>query len=328
VLGAIPPGAWHRICGVNLVVPHWHIVGDAPIPHVSGLYRFRTLTEFTADVEFFLRHYRPVTEEEVIAHLHEGYPIPSRSVLLTFDDGFREMYDVVAPLLRAKGVPAVFFLIASAVDNQRLCHPQKASLLLNHLEGSQSAAVTQELHRLLTEAGVPLDVSLPGRIRSVTWQQRGVLDHLARVLGCDFDGYLQVHRPYVTTDQVRSLIRQGFSAGAHSVDHPDFRELSATEKAYQVLDSVRWVSETIGVDCRSFAFPYRDTGIPLTFFDEVFAKSGLKLSFGTGGILTHPFRFNLERFSMERTDLTARQVLGIQFARRLRRSQLVARNAI
>lgn len=319
VLGLVPPVFWHRLSDLHLVVPHWHIVGDAPVPHVSGLYRYRTLAQFTADVDFFLRQYKPVTEDEVIAHLHDGRALPRQSVLLTFDDGFRESHDVVAPLLRVKGVPAVFFLISSTLDNRRLCHPQKASLLLHELDGRQSGPVLEELGRLLTSAGVPPLQDLRDRIRSVTWRQRHVLDDLALVLRADFDTYLRVHRPYLTVEEAKTLLRQGFSIGAHSVDHPDFADLEPEECSYQVRESMRWLSDALTFQCRSFAFPYRDTGVPLRFFQQAFAEGVLKLSFGSGGLLPHFFPFNLQRFSMERTDLTACQVLSVHFARRLGR---------
>jgi peptidoglycan/xylan/chitin deacetylase (PgdA/CDA1 family) len=312
---SVPFAMWHWISGVKLIVPHWHVVSDLELPHVSALYRFRSIRQFKADLEFFLKHYSPVTEQDVISSVHHDRPLPPRSVLFTFDDGFREIHDVVAPLLRAKGVPAIFFLITSAIDNRLLCYPQKKSLLVRALAGKQTAAALDEARRVLSSAPESTNSSLGLRIRAVSYRQRHVLDRLGPILGCDFEGYLASEKPYLSTEQVQTLARQGFAVGAHSVHHAPYAELSLEEQLHETRDSIQWLSERFEVNCRSFAFPYRDNGVPLAFFRAIFAEGDLKLSFGTGGLIPHAFPFNLPRFSTERTDLTAAEVLAAQFGR-------------
>lgn len=313
--GLVPLALWHRVCHASLVVPHWHVVSDRRLPHVSGIYEFRSIRDFEADLEFFLGHYHPVSEEDVIAHLHEGRSLPSRCVLLTFDDGLREVHDVIAPLLLAKGVPASFFLVTSLVDNHELCYPHKASLLLRALATEHRAGTLQEVGRVLALPQAASQAQLASGVRSVSYRDRHVLDQLGRLLDCDFPGYLRAEAPYVTTEQVSSLLRQGFSIGAHSIDHPPYSELTVEEQVHQTQESVRWLSNHFEISCRSFAFPYRDAGVSLEYFRTVFKAGQVKVSFGTGGLAPHPFRYNLPRFSTERTDLTADKVLAVQLAR-------------
>lgn len=324
ICAAIPLDVWHGVCRVSLIVPHYHLVSDLERPHVSGLYRFKSVAQFKRDLDFLLRHYSPVTEQDVVRHLYDGRALPPRSVLMTFDDGFCEIHDVIAPLLRAKGAPATFFLITSAVDNRHMCHPQKASLLINALERRQSQATLDEASRLLSLAGVSIESDLASRIRGLPYRQRHVLDDLGRVLGCDFEGYLASHRPYVSSEQVDALIQQGFTVGAHSVDHPSYAELSLDEQLVQTRESMRWLSERFHFKCQSFAFPYRDDGVSVSFFRAMLAEGDLKVSFGTSGLVPHASRYNLPRFSTERTDSSVAEVLAIQFARRLRSSRFGA----
>jgi len=313
---SIPFDVWQTIGGVDLVIPYWHVVCDHDLPHVSELYRFRSIRQFEADVDFFLRHYSPVTEQEVIRHLHDGSALPRRSVLFTFDDGFREIHEVIAPILRTKGASASFFLITSAIDNQHLCYPQKKSLVIGALARGWSGTALDEVARLLSSAGVPNDSSVVSRIRGVSYRQRDVLDDLGRILECDFQKYLASGRPYVTSQQVEDLLRQGFAIGAHSVDHPSYADLSLDEQLFQTGESMRWISERFHIECQSFAFPYRDNGVGPDFFRSMFSEGRLKVSFGTGGLVPHPFRYNLRRVLVGNTDLTA----GETVVRRLARS--------
>jgi peptidoglycan/xylan/chitin deacetylase (PgdA/CDA1 family) len=309
-----PLDMWHRLVEVELLIPYYHVVSDHELAHVSGIYKFRSIRQFKADVEFFLRFYAPVSLQDVIGHLDGARPLPKRCFLLTFDDGFREIYDVIAPILYARGIPAAFFLTTSVVDNRDLIYPQKKSLLIRALALLEDSPAKREVSQKLSNAGVK-GPDLPSGIRSISFRQRHVLDELGPLLGCDFAAYAASARPYLTSEQTRDLMRKGFAIGAHSVDHPLYSELSLEEQLVQTRESLSWLSGCYQFDCQAFAFPYNDAGISLDFFQKCFGDGRLKVSFGTGGMFRHLFPRNLERFSMERTDMPAAQVLARQFGK-------------
>src|SRR3954471_18274681 len=53
--------------------------------------------------------YTPVTVDALVDHLQYGTELPTRPVLLTFDDGSATHYSVALPLLTDLGFPATFF---------------------------------------------------------------------------------------------------------------------------------------------------------------------------------------------------------------------------
>lgn len=318
ICSLVPLELWHRLLEIELVIPHWHLVSDREVAHVSGLYKFRNMRQFKADLEFFLRFYKSVSLQDVISYLDGIGRLPKRCFLLTFDDGFREIYDIIAPVLHAKGVPAVFFLTTSFIDNRELGYPQKKSLLIKAQTSLIDSPAAQEASRHLTNAGVK-DADMSSMIRGIYYRQRHVLDELAPILGCDFEGYTASVQPYLTSEQIIELMKMGFDIGAHSVDHPLFSELSLDEQLFQTQESLRWLSDRYQFDCGAFAFPYSDSGISPEFFQKAFSDGCLKVSFGIGGVLSHFFSRNVARFSMERTDLPAAQILGRQFGKALLR---------
>jgi peptidoglycan/xylan/chitin deacetylase (PgdA/CDA1 family) len=312
----VPLDWWHRLVDVELVLPHWHVASDEDIPHVGGLYRYRTLQEFKADLEFFLKSYRPVSVQDVINHLDGVSQLPKRCFLPTFDDGFREVHDVIAPLLQSKGVPAGFYLIANAIDNCELCYPQKKSLLIRAVEAQSGTAAEKETSVILQRENIR-GTSMASQIAGIHYRQQGILDELAGVLGCDFPAYVRSVRPYMTAKQVGELRGIGFAIGAHSLDHPIYSDLSLDEQLYQTKQSMHLLSLRFGYKCETFAFPYRDVKLSSEFFTQAFDICHLKLSFTLDGMNRHFFPRNLNRFSMERTNLPAEQIVARQFARAL-----------
>jgi peptidoglycan/xylan/chitin deacetylase (PgdA/CDA1 family) len=316
IWSGVPLDIWHRLLDVDLLLPHWHLASDDNLPHIRGLYKYRTVAQFKSDIEFFLRSYVPVSLMDVVRHLDASGTLPKRCFLPTFDDGFREIYDHVAPILHRHGVPAVFFLITTAVDNNELCYPHKKSLLLQSLSSECPAAAEREMSRILLRAGVS-GSDLKARIRSVYYRQRRVLDELALILGCDFAAYVRTNRPYLASGQVTELMRSGFNIGGHSVDHPLYSELGLHEQLTQTKQSIDSLSAKFNFNCQAFAFPYMDLGVSRSFFERAFAPDALRVTFGTGGMRRHFFPRNLSRFTMENSDLPAREIVADAFAKSL-----------
>jgi peptidoglycan/xylan/chitin deacetylase (PgdA/CDA1 family) len=315
----MPYGLIKHLPQAGLIVPYYHMISDHPVPHVRHLYAHKGVREFERDLEFLLRHYTPIGLQELLAALRCGRVPPKRSFLLTFDDGFREMSDVVAPLLHAKGVPAVFFVTTAFLDNRALGHQHTASVIADRLPQISSPALIAQIRSALAAAGTR-DGDLAAALASVPYRQRSVLESIARMAGIDTRGYLQQERPYLTSEQVLGLIKQGFAIGAHSIDHPLYEDLTLEEQLRQTRESVRHVRETYHLDYGAFAFPHHDRGVSLRFFAELYGTGALDVSFGTGGLIRDDWPMNIQRLSFERPRIPAQEVIVYAAARRIYRT--------
>lgn len=312
------PMEWMRsLSGVSLVVPYYHMVSDTSVPHVSHLYRFRTVAEFASDVEFLLRRFKPVTLNDIVDSLNGTRTLSGPCFHLTFDDGFREMHDIVAPILHRAGAPATFFLTTAFLDGGGLAHHNALSVLLDRFQSSHSRLGTTSLRRmesLLPETRSDC-TSLRARVLSIPYAQKSLVDSLAEALDVNLDQYIRETRPYLSSEQIAALIRQGFSIGAHSHDHPLYADLSLPEQLAQTRTSMRLLETRFGVSPKAFAFPHTDSGVNERFFAAVFSELLLDVSFGTAGLAPHFHPRNIERVRMEKTSAPAARILARQFAR-------------
>jgi peptidoglycan/xylan/chitin deacetylase (PgdA/CDA1 family) len=93
----------------------YHYVSE--LPPNPDRYR-RALTVLPENFKTQLQHladagYHPITLTDLHLHLTEGYPLPEKPIILTFDDGYRDAYEVVFPLLLDFGFPGTFFVLAT-----------------------------------------------------------------------------------------------------------------------------------------------------------------------------------------------------------------------
>ena len=310
------PMEWVRpLSGVNLVIPFYHVVGDEYVPHVSNLYQFRTIAEFTADVEFFAQHFEPVTLKDIVDALNGTRPLPRSCFHLTFDDGFREMHDVVAPILFRAGISGTFFLTSKFLDGGGLAHHNEISLLLDKIQSQPPGeAVVARLEPFLPALQDGAS-TLRDRMLAIPYADRANVRSMAEILEVDIDGYVRATQPHLTSAQVQAMIAQGFAIGGHSHDHPLYGKLSLDQQLDQTRTSMRILDQKFGFQPKAFAFPHNDDGVSPEFFNTLFSERTLDVSFGTSGFVTHSHSRNIERASMEKTSAPADRILTRQFAR-------------
>jgi len=144
-----------------------------------------------------------------------------------------------------------------------------------------------------------------------------VLDNIAGFVEVDIDRYISTARPYLSSEEVLALLKHGFTIGAHSVDHPLYADLPLDEQIAQTRDSISSIVSRFDVRTRAFAFPHTDLGVRPEFFDALFTKGTLDVSFGTRGLLQHYFPRNIERFSMEKIAGAAESIIAREYARKV-----------
>jgi peptidoglycan/xylan/chitin deacetylase (PgdA/CDA1 family) len=73
---------------------------------------------FAAHLRHIRRRLHPVSLEEVAEAAEGRRGLPARAVLVTFDDGYRDVVDVAMPMLRDAGIPAAAFVVAGLLDTE------------------------------------------------------------------------------------------------------------------------------------------------------------------------------------------------------------------
>lgn len=94
----------------------YHQVSDAP--RAPFLKYTVTGRAFAAQMKWLAANgYSTIDLPTLLAHRRGGAPTPKRSVVITFDDGFRECASVAAPAMEAHGFSATFFLVAGLMGD-------------------------------------------------------------------------------------------------------------------------------------------------------------------------------------------------------------------
>lgn len=299
-----------RLSGQLLAFPFYHTVSDEQPAHLKHLYKVKTIREFRSDLDFLLKRFEPVHPEILISDAWKK-PISKPSFILSFDDGLSEVYHIIAPILREKGVPAVFFLNNDFIGNHKLFYRCKASLL------AEKVSTLNNLRTMLREmnGNSPVSPSRYGELDRIVmkfgFHEENKLDMLAGLLGVDFTKYLQENQPYMSHEMVADLLQQGFMIGAHGSEHVHFNMLEPDKQLEELCRSMDGIQLTYKLNYRFFAFPFTDEGLSPRFFNQVYNKEKplIDAGFGTSGIKKQNHFPHFQRVSMEKPAYSAKELL-------------------
>ena len=90
--------------------------------------------------------YTPVLLSQVVQFEINKKPLPPKPVLITFDDGYRDNYTVMYPLLKKYGMAANIFLVPSFISNNTINYPNDEYLNKNEILSMDPSIVEFGLH--------------------------------------------------------------------------------------------------------------------------------------------------------------------------------------
>lgn len=124
----------------------YHEVTRAPHPD------FRkysvTTRSFAAQMGWLaMAGYRTIDLHTLLAHRRNGTPVPPKSVVITFDDGFRDAAAHAGPIMAERGLSATFFLVAGLMGGPSTWLERERGVSLPIMSWDDARALERSGHR-------------------------------------------------------------------------------------------------------------------------------------------------------------------------------------
>ena len=92
---------------VTVFCPFYHLVSDEDAPHIRHLYPIKSIADFKEELRLFKEHFEFVS----LAEMKEGIELGVKpKCFLSFDDGLKQVYQEIVPILKEENIPATFFI--------------------------------------------------------------------------------------------------------------------------------------------------------------------------------------------------------------------------
>lgn len=221
-------------------------------------------------LEMFERHldclgssFRFVTLDEIGDHLINGIPFHEPVAAITFDDGYRDVYELALPLLERKGIPAAMFVVTDLVGRPAWQIHDK----LYHLVAKAYRCWDDpraRMHGLLTDLGLPAHdftrrsvVGNPMLTVSALLPELPQADIRRLMSGLELsvgNGFHDVPLA-VSWEMVDDMRRRGFVIGSHTRSHVSLPVESPDRIAAELEESKADLESRLGEQIDHFAYP-------------------------------------------------------------------------
>ncbi|WP_338984644.1 polysaccharide deacetylase family protein [Fusobacterium nucleatum] len=268
----------------EVTVVMYHYVRDlknSRYPNIRGL----DIEKFEKQIKFFKENYNFIRMEDLIEYYKnpKKKELPEKAILLTFDDGYKDHYTYVLPVLLENNIQGSFYIPTKCFQNKKVLDVNKIHFILEscigeeekilkeieeYLGKNKDSRITLPYNDYFKEYTVDsrfdkkeiifikrmLQVVLPKDYREK------LVDILFKKYVCTIGDKIISERAfweelYLNPEQIRMMEKLGMHIGFHSHDHIWLNSLSKEEQEFQIKSSINYFKE-IGVKTEKMTLSY------------------------------------------------------------------------
>ena len=288
----------------------YHYVRDlknSRYPSIKAL----DLSFFKQQIQFLYENFTIITMEELIASFEEAYELPERALLLTFDDGYKDHYLNVYPILKEYGIQGSFFIPGKSFNESVLLDVNKIHFIL----------ASMSIRELVTRLKMQLDFyrgqEYPYESNEVLFKKYAVANRFDSADTIFVKRILQTVLPetlrneiasnlfeqavgmkeekfakelYMNYDQIKRLKMDGMHIGLHGYDHYWLGDLDQKKMEQDILMAKEALSDFIDPLRWTIAYPYGSQNEDvITCMKKTGCKAGFTTEVGKSEIPVNSF---------------------------------------
>lgn len=265
----------------KLTVVMYHYVRDlknSRYPEIKGC----DIAQFKEQIQYFKKHYHFVTVEEVLDAYYSNTSLPDHSVMLTFDDAYKDHFDYVFPVLEHEKIQGAFYPPVKAVTEHTVLDVNKIHFIL-------ASTPIEKFEKLLDEIKLQLDkyrdenqlqsyeyyfnklavanrfdskeVIFVKRLLQVELEEKlrkKITDDIfVKVVGIEESAFSR--ELYMSIDQIKCMVDCGMHIGSHGYDHYWLSSLPKEKQEFEIAKSIEFI-DMVGGDSKNWTicYPYGD----------------------------------------------------------------------
>ncbi len=257
--------------------------------------------DFIQQIRYLAQNHPIISMRSFLDWIDGKEAIPDNSVMITFDDGYQDVYDIAFPICEELGVPATVFVTTGVIDTGKSIWTNRLYYMISRTGKDQVRFpgiadtrfnFTEPMQR--KKSALLLSMKLKG----VNPKERDdMLREIANSLDVDPACDPVDELPMLTWDQIRELAQHGFEIGSHTVLHPILSHCSKSEQLSELADSKKMIEEQLGMECRTIAYPNGQHGDFNSMTQEIAEITGYRAAFAfyRDRITAHVKRFEVPR---------------------------------
>jgi peptidoglycan/xylan/chitin deacetylase (PgdA/CDA1 family) len=177
---------------------------------------------------------------------------------LTFDDGYRDNFELAYPLLREHGLSATFFLATGFLDSPHVAWWDELAWMVR-----RARVGTLPPNEWLSNELVLSDTTNDAAIATLVARYKSLpsdgaeafLDHVSKSTGSGRCAAREAQELWITWEMAREMRSGGMTIGGHTVTHPVLAQIPLESQEREISNCAKRLRQELGEPMRWFAYP-------------------------------------------------------------------------
>jgi len=235
-------------------------------------YYYLDLTDFRRQLDYFEDNFGFISKEEFLNFIRDDRSEVPSGIVLTFDDGLKDHYEVVYPELKKRGLWGIFYVPTGPYREGQLLDVHRIHSLLGKVSGSE---LLRQAEDIVDENMIPHERREEYRKETYKNQedtestkqvkrilnffvadkyQTEVIDRLISQIGYEEPDITDF---YLTGREMREMHEDGQVIGGHTVTHPVLSKLNKEEQRREIKESLDYLDKVVDrLSEWTFCYPY------------------------------------------------------------------------
>ena len=249
----------------ELFICMYHYTRDISFSRYPGI-KGMNYDEFEEQLIFFRDKFNVVTMEDVLRSF-EGYSLPKNPLLLTFDDGYIDNFNIAYPLLKKYGFQGSFFISGKPLTDNTVLDDSKTIMsdLLELIEeyrneygnSLDNSKVLYEKYAIESRLDDKDTIFIKRMLQTI-------LPEEMRMIICDilFKRYVGLSEAafsrelYLNRNQIRCMYNDGMFIGVHGYNHQWLGKMPQDAMEKDICKSLEVLEEFIDKEKWVMNYPY------------------------------------------------------------------------
>jgi peptidoglycan/xylan/chitin deacetylase (PgdA/CDA1 family) len=224
---------------------------------------------FEKQLLYLKKHYTIIPLDDVILWKQQKKELPTNAVVLTFDDGYRNCYTTLYPILKEHNVPATIFLPTSSIRDEEEKEEEKK-------EKNRSKIAWYDIVPFCIDATKKQKIDIDGkeyslknekekivaileikvRIRDNAHIRKRIIEEVEeqteiKASECTNEDFL-----FISWKECKEMQNNGISFGSHTITHQVLTHQKKEEVHKELKDSKATIEKHIQKECTTVAYPF------------------------------------------------------------------------
>jgi peptidoglycan/xylan/chitin deacetylase (PgdA/CDA1 family) len=209
--------------------------------------------------------------EDAVRHINNKEPFPPRAFIITFDDGFRNNYEVAAPILEKFNIPAIFYITTDFIENNHMSWIDRIEFCCEHVE-KKVVLLPWEAKPFRLDS-VKEKISFLEYLRQYVKRDASIdTEELVKQIfaQCEMEEIETSNEPIdlkMNWREVKELSEHRlFTIGGHTHRHQNLGFLSGDGLVKEIAQSLRLIKTRADIETRHYSYP---EGMEYCFNEDV-----------------------------------------------------------